>query len=162
MRLIEGETTVESTDDFVTRLREVGAAHDSAVQAFDARYVVDRAHLETAVARADRAVARGETVARERAVEILLYAAGRRQIDRALEMGVSAGTGPVVAVAAGGDEAGAATALRDLLEPADALSRTDEEVVCDFFDVGDAERRATNAGLSALVRERVALLDVEK
>ena len=162
MKVVGGEATVESTDDFVARLTDIGDSHDSAVQAFDARYVVDRAHLEAAVSRADRAFERGENVARRRAVEILLYAAGRRQIDRALEMGVSEGVGPVVAVAAGGDEAAAAAAVADLLDPADALSRTDDARVRDFFDIGDAEWRATEAGLSALVRERVALLDVEK
>ncbi|MFB6121199.1 MAG: KEOPS complex subunit Cgi121 [Halobacteriaceae archaeon] len=162
MRVVEGAATVADTDDFVARLTDIGETHDCAVQAFDARLVVDRAHLETAVARADRAFERGENVARNRAVEILLYAAGRRQIDRALEMGVAEGTGPVVAVVAGDDEAGAVAAVRSLLDPGTGLDATDERAVCEFFEVSDAERRASSAGLSALVRERVALLDVEK
>jgi KEOPS complex subunit Cgi121 len=162
MRLLEGEATVEDTDAFVAELDDIGEAHGCAVQAFDARLVVDRAHLAAAVERANRATARGENVARDRSVEILLYAAGRRQIDRALEMGVSAGTGPVVAVVDGDDEAGAAEAVAEMLAPADALAATDEDAVQAFFDVSDAERAAATADLSALVRERVALLDVEK
>jgi KEOPS complex subunit Cgi121 len=164
MRVVEGEATVADTDAFVADLNEIGDAHDCAVQAFDARLVVDRAHLAAAVSHANRSFERGDNVARERAVEILLYAAGRRQIDRALEMGVSEGTGPVVAVVDGDDEGGAAAAVRNLLDPgaADALTATDETAVCEFFGVTAAERAATDAGLSALVRERVALLDVEK
>ena len=162
MRLLEGAVAVDDVDAFVAEIGEISAATGATIQAFDARYVVSERHLERAVELADRAFERGENVARRRAVEILLYAAGRRQIDRALEMGVSEGVGPVVAVAAGGDEAAAAAAVADLLDPADALSRTDDARVRDFFDIGDAEWRATEAGLSALVRERVALLDVEK
>jgi KEOPS complex subunit Cgi121 len=162
MRVVGGEATVRETDAFVEDLTAVGEAHGCAVQAFDARLVVDRAHLAAAVSRAARAFDRGENVARRPAVEILLYAAGRRQIDDALAMGVAEGTGPAVVVVAGDDEAGAAAAVRDLLAPGRALDATDEAAVCAFFDVTEAERAASDAGLSALVRERVALLDVEK
>ena len=96
MILLTGTVSVSDVDAFVERLQEAGATHGVTVQAFDARYVVGRAHLERAVELADRALARGENVADDRAVEILLYAAGRRQIDRAFEMGVSTGERPVV------------------------------------------------------------------
>jgi KEOPS complex subunit Cgi121 len=182
VKVVEGVATVEDLDGFVAALDEVGAAHGVAVQAFDAAAVADRAHLRAAVARANRAVARGEQVARERAVEILLYAAGRRQIERALAMGVEEGATDAVVVVDDGtllppgtgtdppgdgaesDEAAAAAAVRDLdaLSPADTLGDSDEARLRSFFDVGDAELAATDAGLSALVRERVALLDVEK
>jgi len=105
MELVEGIVTVEDVDDFVERLGAIGDEHSVTVQAFDARYVVDRTHLERAVELADRAIARGENVARDRAVEILCYAAGRRQIERALTMGVPAGETPaVVLVDAGLDD----------------------------------------------------------
>jgi len=163
MEVVEGRATVEDVDAFVARLGEVGAEYGCAVQAFDAGYVVDRAHLERAVESADRARERGEAIADDHAVEILLYAAGRRQINRALEMGVSAGEGPVVAVVHGdGDEAGAADAVMELLSPAETLGDYDEDRVRAFFDVGDRETAATDAGLPALVCERVALLAVER
>lgn len=171
MELVEGRATVESVDAFVARLADVGEARGCAVQAFDARAVVDRAHLRRAVELADRAFARGENVARDRAVEVLLYAAGRRQINQALALGVREGELPVVVVVhapatdggdASGDEAGAAAAVRELLDPAETLGEYDEGRVCAFFDVTDAERAATDASLSELVRERVALLTVEK
>ena len=95
MRVIEGRATVDDVDDFVERLGEIGDAHGVVVQTFDARYVVDREHLERAVSLADRAFDRGEAIARDRAVEILLYAAGRRQINCALAMGVGEGDRPL-------------------------------------------------------------------
>ena len=162
MEVVEGRATVDDLDAFVARLGAIGEEHDCAVQAFDARYVVDRAHLERAVELADRARARGEAIANEYAVEILLYAAGRRQINQALEMGVSTGESPVVVVVHGDDETGAAAAVREELAPADTLGNYDEERVRSFFDVGDRETAATSADLPTLVRERVALLTVDR
>ncbi|PSP90832.1 KEOPS complex component [Halobacteriales archaeon QS_4_69_34] len=158
----------ENVEAFVERLDEVGTAHGCTVQAFDARYVVGQVHLERAVALADRARERGEAVARERAVEVLLYAAGRRQIDRALEMGVGAGENRVVVLvdaepdAHDADERATAAATEALIEPAETLGEYDEHRVQAFFDITDAEVAATDAGLGALVAERVALLDIEK
>ncbi|MFP9191497.1 KEOPS complex subunit Cgi121 [Natrialbaceae archaeon A-CW1-1] len=165
MQVLEGRLVVDDLDAFVAELGEVADGHDVTIQAFDARYVAGRRHLERAVDCADRAIGRGENVARDRAVEILLYAAGRRQIDRALEMGVSEGEPYVVVLIDGdGDEARAAEAVeaRFEFENGSTLEPTDEETLCSFFEITDAERAATAATLEELVCERVALLEVEK
>jgi KEOPS complex subunit Cgi121 len=181
MDLVEGVATVESVDAFVDRLGAIGDERGVTVQAFDARYVVDRRHLERAVELTDRAIDRGENVAHDRAVEILCYAAGRRQIERALEMGVSAGEGPAVVLVDEGAEtpAGGATDVpseptpaereaaesvrsRQPLDPAATLGEYGPDLVRTFFDVGQAELAAADGDLPALVHERVALLDVEK
>ncbi|HET7323992.1 MAG TPA: KEOPS complex subunit Cgi121 [Halococcus sp.] len=165
MQLVEGRATVGDVEEFVARLGEIGNEYDCTVQSFDARYIVSRAHLERALELADRARERGEAVAREHAVEILLYAAGRRQIERALELGVEEGENEVVVLVdaeGSGDEREAAAAVSDLLDSGDTLGTFDEGRVREFFDIGDAELAATDAGLDSLVLERVALLDVEK
>lgn len=164
MQLAEGKAMVENVEEFVAQLGKIGDRYDCTIQAFDARYIVSRAHLERALELADRARERGEAVARERAVEILLYAAGRRQIERALELGIDEGEGPVVVLVdtIGGNEREAATAVSALLASADTLGMFDEERVREFFDIEDRELAATDASLDALVLERVALLDVEK
>ncbi len=166
MRVVEGRADIDDVGAFVADLDAIGEAHGVTIQAFDARYVVDRAHLERAVDLAARARERGETIADDFGVEILLYAAGRRQINRALEMGVSEGACPVVAVVVGdgeGDEqAAAATELRERLTPAETLGEYDGGLVRGFFDVSDTELAATEGTLADAVRERVALLVVEK
>ena len=164
MELVDGILNVDDLDGFLARLGKIGDQHGVTIQAFDARYVVDRAHLEKAVELADRAFERGENIADDRAVEILLYAAGRRQINRALELGVDTGECPaVVAVDGTGDEAAAADAIRrlDVYESAATLGEYDPDRVREWFDLGEPEL-ATGADLSELVRERVALLVVEK
>ena len=168
MRLLEGTVRVGGArfDDvgaFVDRLDAIGDAHDVTVQAFDARYVVSDRHLERALEVADRERDRGEAIARDRGVELLLYAAGRRQIDRALEMGVSVGETPLVVVVDGpGEEGAAADAVERLLVEEATLGEYDDELVRSFYDIGAAEMAATDAGLEALVLERVALLVVER
>ncbi|ELZ27844.1 KEOPS complex Cgi121-like subunit [Halosimplex carlsbadense 2-9-1] len=190
MEPVEGVATVEDLDAFVARLGAIGDEHGVTVQAFDARCVVDRAHLRRAVELADRSLARGENVARDRAVEILLYAAGTRQIDRALELGVSEGECPAVVLVDAGDagergpdaepetesapsdgataaERRAVEAVRGMdgpgrLEPAETLGEYDPDRVREYFEVSDAELDAVEGTLADAVRERVALLDVEK
>lgn len=174
MEVVEGVATVDDVDPFVARLGRIAADHGVAIQPFDARYVVDREHLALAVDLANRAVARDEAIADDRAVEFLCYAAGRRQIERALTMGVEAGEVPVVVVVDGGDvgtdasaaaadaEVAAAAAARELLEPASTLGEYDVDRVREFFDIGDAELAAADGDLAGLVRERVALLVVER
>ena len=168
MELVEGVVEVggerfPEVGAFVDALDAVGAEHGVTVQAFDARHVVSRRHLERAVELADRERRRGDGIARDRGVEILLYAAGRRQIDRSLRMGVDEGVTPAVVLVDGdGDEPSAADAVRALCSPAETLGAYEETRVREFFDVGDAELAATDAGLEALVEERVALLVVER
>ncbi|EJN59959.1 KEOPS complex subunit Cgi121 [Halogranum rubrum] len=165
MRLVEGVAAVDDVGDFVARIGDIADEAGVTVQVFDARYVVSRRHLERAVELADRAIERGENVARDRAVEILCYVAGRRQIDRALTLGVDEGRTPVVALVDGDDaeaEADAETALRELLDPAETLDDYDDELVRDYFEIQETELAATAGSVEDLVLERVALLDVEK
>lgn len=191
MKLVEGVAGIDDLQAFLQALGEIAAEHGCTVQAFDANYVAGTDHLRRAVELADRAIERGETVARERGVEILLYAAGCRQIDRALEMGVAEGDVAVVVLidrptssvraalksppggeddreadstedAQSAPEGAAADAVAGLVRPAATLGASDPERLCSFFDITDAEREAVAGDLSDLVRERVALLDVEK
>jgi KEOPS complex subunit Cgi121 len=164
MRILEGTVEVDDVDAFVAEIGEISAETSATIQAFDARYVVSERHLERAVELADRAIERGENVARDRAVEILLYAAGRRQISEALELGVSPGKNRVVVLVDGGDEADAAATVRARVLDAEAptLGDYDSDRVCEYFDVSDAELDVVDGDLESLVLERVALLVVEK
>lgn len=181
MRIVEGHAEIDEIDAFVERIGEIGEEHGVTVQTFDARYVADAAHLRRAVDHAARSIERGETIADDPGVEILLYAAGRRQINQALEMGVSTGECPVVGVVVDcgshdwrGDSVGtvdrpatdtetaAAAALEGELEPEPTLERRDDERLRSYFDIADRELDATDGTISDLVRERVALLVVER
>lgn len=162
MEVVEGVAQVADVDQFVARLDAIADDHGSTVQAFDSRYVAGRPHLERAVEIAQRERERGNGIARDAGVEILLYAAGRRQIQDALEMGVAEGGCPVVVVVVGGDEEGAVADLCELVEPAETLGEYDPERIRAFFDIDETELTATEGDLVDLVCERVAMLVVER
>ncbi|MFB6202331.1 MAG: KEOPS complex subunit Cgi121 [Halorhabdus sp.] len=178
MKLTEGNLQVDDLDEFLARLDAIGVEHGVAVQAFDARYVAGRDHIRRACELADRAFERDDTIARDPAVELLLYAAGRRQIEDALQMGVSHGEQPAVVVChAVGDRQSGTTdddalereqAARDVVETMDNFDpgttggAPDPKLIADFFEITETERAVTDATLQALVLERVALLVVEK
>jgi len=176
MEIISGRATIDDLDEFVAEIGEIAAEHGVTAQALDARYVVDRDHLRRAVDLATRAMEREEMIADDRGVEVLLYAAGRRQINQAFEMGVSPGDCPVVAVVAdldahnwdddaapvSADEQAAAAEIAALLAGEELLGEYDRERVCDYFEITETELGATEGGIADLVRERVALLVVER
>lgn len=187
MYVLEGTATVADVTAFVEDLAAVGDERGCVVQAFDARLVASYDHLATATRYAARAHRRDDAIARDPAVEVLVYAAGRRQIQRALEMGVDEGETPAAVVVADDfpadpvtateTEADCADAVADRLDDAgvvgsgpsddaasderDALAATDPDRVSEFFDVGDPELAATDAALADLVRERVVMLSID-
>jgi len=176
MEIVSGRATVDDVGEFVAEIGEIAADHGVTAQVFDARYVVDRDHLRRAVDLATRAMEREEMIADDRGVEVLLYAAGRRQINQAFEMGVSPGECPVVAVVADldahdwdddaapptADEQAAGAAIDELLNGEKLLGEYDRERVCNYFEITETELGATKGDISDLVRERVALLVVER
>ncbi|MFP4174654.1 MAG: KEOPS complex subunit Cgi121 [Halobacteriales archaeon] len=165
MRVLERTAVVEETDDFLARLAEVRDEHAVVVQAFDARYVVSRLHVEEAVGKARRSFDRGENVADTLSMEVLLYAAGTRQIDVATRMGLRPGEHDAVFVVDGdaAAEKEAAERVQEMTYEPDVFTYGDETRLLDFFGLTDEEVDAVGKErLEALVLERVALLDVNK
>lgn len=167
MRVLERTAVVEDTDAFLGELAEIREEHGVAAQALDARYVVSPLHVKEAVGKAKRSFERGENVADGLSMEILLYAAGTRQIDVATRMGLRPGEHDAVFVVEGrGDESaeeGAADELRSMTYEQDEFVYGEESRLLDFFGLTDEEVGAVGEDrLEYLVLERVALLDVNK
>lgn len=81
-------------------MRALQTRHDCVIQALDADKVVSERHLVFAATKALLAFASGRNVAKDPGVEILRYASGERQIERALAMGVSDSTERIALVMA--------------------------------------------------------------
>ena len=162
MKTVDGRAEIADLDSLLNEINTISDDTGSTIQLFDADYVAGERHLQRAAELADRASANGTTIARDPAVELLLYAAGRRQINRALEMGVGEGSQAVVGVIDGGDEAAAATAVEDLLAATESVEWGDSETLRAFFDIGAAEEAVVDGDIESIVLERVALLAVEQ
>lgn len=124
-----------------------------------------RDHLALAATLAQRAFAEGRARAADVPTETALYAAGERQVGKALAfLGLQADTREVAAVAWGADAGGAL----DRLAAQQGWSRDDAVLaggphVLDAFGITAEERAMLPEGRAGdLVLERVALVDVLK
>ena len=162
MEVVVGSPAIDDVDAFLGIVREIEDRTDSVIQAIDSRYVAGDRHVTTAVELATRARDRGEAIADDPALEILLYVAGTRQIEQALRLGISAETTDVVIVIHGGDESAAAERVQKALVENDGEFDPDPRAIEDWYEITTAEREATTASLETLVCERVALLTVDR
>jgi len=161
MEFVEGQAEIGDLDEFINEIDQIRDETGSTIQFFNADYVAGERHLRRAAELAQRAGERGTTIARDPAVELLVYAAGRRQINRALEMGVSEGSLAVVGVIDGGDESAAVAAVEELLWSTEPVEWGCRETLTNYFDISDAELAIVDGDLESVVLERVALLAVE-
>ena len=178
MRCITGKVRISDVDDFLAILKAIAHRYSVAIQAMDAELIAGEAHIKSAVQKALRAIRQGNSITSDLSMEVLLYAAGRRQIERALAMGVSAGDDKkIVIVIIDVDNkdkdldaiAGEIKQRIGLTEhPMEDLELETEregkrEKLMRFFNITDDEIEAVGERkLKMLVLERVALLDVYK
>jgi len=182
-KIIAGKVRVSNVDDFLAVLKTIAHEYDVTIQAMDAELIAGEEHILSAVKKAIRATERKRSIASDLGLEILLYAAGKRQIERALAMGVSVSEGEnekrvaivIVDASASGEKDldGVAEEVKRKIglqeEPISELELELEykgdkkEGIKKFFDITEAELKAVGEPkLKMLVLERVAMLDVLK
>jgi len=172
-KIIAGKVCVSNVGDFISLLKSTGHKYGVTIQAMDAELIAGEEHIKSAVVKALRAVERGNNITSDLSLEILLYAAGKRQIERAFAIGISEGAKEVAIVIVD------TTAEKDLVAVAEELKKetgleespvheldyreSKKESLKNFFNITDAEINAVGEQkLKMLVLERVALLDVLK
>ncbi|MCD6457183.1 MAG: hypothetical protein J7K81_10430 [Methanophagales archaeon] len=180
-KIIAGKVRVSNVDDFLAVLKTIAHKYDVTIQAMNAELIAGEEHIKSAVKKALRAVGRNRNITNDPGLEILLYAAGRRQIERALAMGVSVSEGEKRVAIVIVDASARAQRGKDLEVVAEEVKRKigiQEEPISElelkynedkkkemkkFFDITEAELKAVGEKkLKMLVLERVAMLDVLK
>ena len=92
MVVIGAYGTIKNVDSFVKRLLRFSKEENLVIQAFDATVVYGKDHLISATIHAQRAFEQRTNATNSLALEILLYAAGERQIQKAIKkIGVKKG-----------------------------------------------------------------------
>ena len=176
LRCIAGKVCISDVDDFIAILKAIARRYSVAIQAMDAELIAGEAHIKSAVQKAVRAIRQGNSITSDLSMEVLLYAAGRRQIERALAMGVSPGDNKKIVILIIDDNDKDLDAIAEELkqrvgleeQPMEELeleTETEEKrnKLMRFFNITDAEIEAVGERkLKMLVLERVALLEVYK
>ena len=90
--IVGARGTIKNIDSFVEQLLLFSKKENLVIQVFDATAIYGKAHLISATTHAQRAFKQGTNASNSLALEILLYAAGERQIQKAIQkIGVKKG-----------------------------------------------------------------------
>jgi KEOPS complex subunit Cgi121 len=162
IQILEGTVFIENKELFLKKIKEISTGKNLAIQAFDADKLAGKEHLTFAIEKALNSFRKRTNVANDLGKEIMLYAAGTRQINRAVKIGVHDGWNNIVIVAVGD--------MNDLsvfneITPHNVLqySGSKNSALMDIFNITEDEIEAAGADkIPELVLERVALVDVMK
>jgi len=170
--IFAGFKNVETSniDALLERVRR--EASGCQVQIFDAKMIAGLDHLYFAVLNALKAMESGNKISSSLAMEILLYASGQHQIDKAIRMlGMKEGSSQIVVVVLSESREKSMEAMLKISrviggEPCDeVINLTDEKfnIIKSKFEISDAEleatlRRSKEEALTSILIERSALL----
>lgn len=161
IHILEGTIFIDNTELFLKKLREISKDKNRVIQALDADKLAGREHLMFAIEKAMNSFKTGRNIANDLAKEIMLYAAGTRQISRAIKIGIHHGKNNMAIVAIGEDIdlSGFDIAPGNVLQYNGSKNRA----LMDIFNITEEEINAVGSDkIPELVLERVALVDVLK
>ncbi len=162
IRILEGTIFIKDTEIFLRKLKEATKGKELILQAFDADELAGKQHLMFAIEKAMNSFKAGKNIANDPGKEIMLYAAGTRQINRAVGIGVHNGMNNIALVVIGEDTD---LSIFQEIKPKNVLQydESKNEALIDIFDITDEEISAVGADkIPELVLERVALVDILK
>jgi len=161
IHILQGTIFIEDIEIFLMKIKEIRKEKDIVILALDADKLAGKDHLMFAIEKAMNSFKTGRNIANDLGKEIMLYAAGTRQINRAMKIGVHNGKNNIVLVAIGEDVDPLVFDImpKDVLQYEGAKNRA----LMDIFNITDEEIKAAGIDkIPELVLERVALVDVLK
>ncbi len=162
IRLLFGKPVIRKRTELLSALRDLQSSHGCIVQALDADKVVSERHVVLAAEKAFAAFSQGRNIAKDPGVEILRYASGERQIERALAIGICDSTERMVLILAstGKSHWPDASELSRIIALDGRGCSFKAEAVKETFGISAEEIEAVGEGrMEELVIERVALVD---
>jgi KEOPS complex subunit Cgi121 len=164
IHLLFGKPLIKESRRFLSALRDLESRTGCVIQALDVDKVASERHLIFAAEKALLAFAEARNIAKDLGVEILRYASGERQIERALSIGISEATERIALIMILQNKQAAAwpnsSELSKLIEIDGIGCSYKLDAVRERFNISEEEIWA--AGISQipdLVLERVALVD---
>ncbi len=163
IRLLFGKPAIQERGQLISAIRDLQSRHGLIVQAMDACKLAGKRHIHFAVEKALAAISEQRNIAKDAGMEIMRYASGERQIERALAMGVDDRTERVALVLVREDMSRSWPEdweLSEIIEPDQDAISFDASAVREQFQIPFEEIAAVGEErLEDLVVERVALAD---
>jgi KEOPS complex subunit Cgi121 len=162
-----GLIEIDDVKRFIRDLASIASDYGVTVQAVNADAIAGPRHVEFAVEKSVESFERGRNLARDLGMEIMLYLRGRRQIERALEIGAKPGMNRIAFIIVGDHAAKARPAAEAMLDEVDPTvvdySHAKDAMLMRLHEITPAEIDIVGPDrVPELVRERSALLEFEK
>jgi KEOPS complex subunit Cgi121 len=163
IRVLFGKPAIRDSARLVSALTDLQSRHGCIAQALNAELVVSEMHIAFATKKALSAFSEGRNIAKNRGMEIMRYASGERQIERAFIVGITDHTERIALVLAnpgGGCSWPDSVELSGIIELDGRGCSFDAQAVIRAFHISSEEILAVGEErIDDLVLERVALAD---
>lgn len=162
IQILEGTILIDNTEKFLQKLKRISKEKSIVIQALDADKLAGEEHLKFAVEKAISSFKTGRNIANDLAKEIMLYAAGTRQINKSMRLGVHNGENNIALVAIGEDID--VSEFNEITpKPVLQYNEAKNDTLMEIFNITEKETKSVgNDKIPELVLERVALVDVIK
>lgn len=163
IRVLFGKPAIRDSARLISALKDLQSRHGCIAQALDADLVVSERHIFFAAEKALAAFSEGRNIAKNRGMEIMRYASGERQIERAFVIGITDSTERIALVLASPGEGCCwpdSVVLSGIIELDGRGCSFDAKAVVRAFHISSEELIAVGKErIGDLVLERVALAD---
>ena len=163
IRLLFGKPVIRDRERFLSAMKDLQSSHGCIVQAFDADKIAGERHIRFAAKKALAAFSEHRNIAKDAGMEIMRYASGERQIEKALFMRISDRTERIALVLVGSASLYSwpdASELSRIIELDGQCGSFCGKAVKEVFNISSEELRAVGEErIEDLVIERVALAD---
>ena len=162
IRLLFGKPVIRDMGLLISAIKDLQSRHGCIVQALDADKIAGERHILFAAKKALAAFSEARNIAKDAGMEIMRYASGERQIERAHFMRVSDRTKRIALVLAGSGSGSLpdASELSQIIELDGLGGSFCAKAVKEAFNISSEELRAVGEErIEDLVIERVALVD---
>jgi len=166
-KIIGARGNIQNIDNFLKKIRELSDKNNVTIQVFNADLIYGDKHLISAYEHAARAIKQNRNTTNSLEMEILLYAAGERQLKIAIpKMGIRKGKSNLALIAVSKDkklDPVIKNLLREFnLERDDKLLEGNENTIKNF-GLNKKEIETVNKNkYQDLILEKVALVDIIK
>lgn len=162
IRILAGTIFIDDKEKFLHKLNKMSKDKGIVLQALDADKLAGEEHIRFAVEKAIKSFRSGRNIANDLAKEIMLYAAGTRQINKAMRLGVHNGENNIAIVAIG-DEIDLSEFNEISPKPVLQYNSSKNDALMEIFNITEEEVEAVgNDKIPDLVIERIALVNVIK